>query len=309
MLLLPTGQVLFSHFSDLNIYTPAGAPNPAWAPTISSAPSKVLPGQTYQVVGTQFNGLSQGSAYGDDLQAATNYPLVRITNRTTGHVFYARTHDHSTMGVATGNATVSTFFDVPATVELGSSDLVVVANGIPSASRTIRRYQRRERRLRRRRQGGHHRLPTVHRRVVHPASRARYTDWGVHVGHSRRRASHRRLRRRRQGRRRDLPAVGGRLVHRQFQHHDAGPPRSGASAPTCQCRATTMATARPTSRSSGRPPARGGSCYSSNSSYSATPFGGSGDVPLQATTTATARPTSRCIDPPRAVGISSSPAR
>ena len=137
MLLLPTGQVLFSHFSDLNIYTPAGAPNPVWAPTISSAPSKVMPGQTYQVVGTQFNGLSQGSAYGDDLQAATNYPLVRITNRTTGHVFYARTHDHSTMGVATGNATVSTFFDVPATVELGSSDLVVVANGIPSASRTI----------------------------------------------------------------------------------------------------------------------------------------------------------------------------
>jgi len=39
-------------------------------------------------------------------------PLVRITNNSTHHVFYARTHDHSTMGVATGTATVSTNFDV-----------------------------------------------------------------------------------------------------------------------------------------------------------------------------------------------------
>ena len=43
----------------------------------------------------------------------TNYPLVRITNNNTGHVFYARTHDHSSMGVATGNMAVSTNFDVP----------------------------------------------------------------------------------------------------------------------------------------------------------------------------------------------------
>jgi hypothetical protein len=32
--------------------------------------------------------------YGDDPQAAANYPLVRITNNRTGHVFYSRTHDH-----------------------------------------------------------------------------------------------------------------------------------------------------------------------------------------------------------------------
>jgi hypothetical protein len=32
--------------------------------------------------------------YGDDSQAAANYPLVRITNDRTGHVFYSRTHDH-----------------------------------------------------------------------------------------------------------------------------------------------------------------------------------------------------------------------
>jgi hypothetical protein len=135
MLVLPTGQILWTDASqNVQIYTPAGSPNPAWAPTISAAPALARPGATYQLFGTQFNGLSQGAAYGDDSQSATNYPLVRITNRTTGHVFYGRTHNHSTMGVATGSAGVSTWFDVPAGVDLGASDLVVVANGIPSSA-------------------------------------------------------------------------------------------------------------------------------------------------------------------------------
>jgi hypothetical protein len=76
--------------------------------------------------------MSQACAFGDELQCATNYPLVRITNRRTGHVFYSRTHDHSSMAVAS-NAVVSTHFDVPAVQEPGPSELVVVANGIPSA--------------------------------------------------------------------------------------------------------------------------------------------------------------------------------
>jgi hypothetical protein len=76
--------------------------------------------------------MSQGAAYGDDAQGATNYPLVRITNNATGHVFYSRTHDHSTMAVGF-NGRVSTHFDVPANQERGASKLVVVANGIPSA--------------------------------------------------------------------------------------------------------------------------------------------------------------------------------
>jgi hypothetical protein len=63
--------------------------------------------------------------------------LVRITNTATGHVFYARTHNHSTMGVATGSAIVSTNFDVPSTMETGLSTLEVVANGIPSLAVTV----------------------------------------------------------------------------------------------------------------------------------------------------------------------------
>jgi hypothetical protein len=135
---LPTGQLLFSDFSmDVEVFTSKGTYNPAWQPTITSVPTTLTHGQTYVVNGTQFNGLSQGAAYGDDFQSATNFPLVRITNNASGHVFYAKTHDHSTMAVATGSKPVSTSFDVPAGIETGASSLVVVANGIPSAAQAV----------------------------------------------------------------------------------------------------------------------------------------------------------------------------
>ncbi len=94
----PARSLLFRRFS---IYTPTGSPNPDWAPTIATAPSAVQPGLSYAITGTQFNGLSQAVGFGDDYQGATNYPLVRITNTATGHVFYCRTHNHSTMAVST----------------------------------------------------------------------------------------------------------------------------------------------------------------------------------------------------------------
>ena len=117
LLVLPTGQVLFVDSSrSVQLYTPAASPsyNPAWAPTITSVSSTLINGETYQVSGTQFNGLSAGTAFGDESENATSYPLVRITNNATGHVFYAKTHGHSTMAIATGSALVSTNFDVPA---------------------------------------------------------------------------------------------------------------------------------------------------------------------------------------------------
>ena len=142
MLVMPTGQIFFTDFSyDVEVYNPVGTYNPAWAPSLSYVTtvagfplpsSKLTRGATYKAVGKQFNGLSAGAAYGDDTQADTNFPLVRFVNQATGHVFYGRTHDFSTRGVATGNAVVSTQFDVPAGMEQGPALMYVVANGIPS---------------------------------------------------------------------------------------------------------------------------------------------------------------------------------
>jgi hypothetical protein len=129
---LPTGQILFTDFFFVSVYNPSGNYNPAWAPTIQSVPSHVAPGGSYVISGFLFNGMSEGAAYGDDQQSSTNFPLVRITNNRTGHVFYSRTHDHTSMAVASSDL-VSTNFDVPANEERGPSQLVVVANGIPSA--------------------------------------------------------------------------------------------------------------------------------------------------------------------------------
>ncbi len=136
LLPLPSGQVLVLS-PTLNVlarlYTPTGAAAAAWAPTISAVPTTLARGQSYALTGTQLNGLSQAAAYGDEFSSATNYPLVRITNTASGHVAYARTHNHSAMGVATGGQAVTTHFDVPAGAETGASSLVVVANGIASA--------------------------------------------------------------------------------------------------------------------------------------------------------------------------------
>jgi hypothetical protein len=160
MLLLPTGEVLLTAYNqgddqfelrphartnrriktpsanvaDVVLYSNGGAPQDAWRPVITTAPSTVAPGNTYSISGTLFNGFSEGASYGDDAQMSTNYPLVRIRNHTTGHVLYTRTHNHSRMGVEPvgSGEIVTTQFDVPASVELGASDLVVVVNGIPS---------------------------------------------------------------------------------------------------------------------------------------------------------------------------------
>jgi hypothetical protein len=138
-LVLPTGQILAceTDFNNIWIYTPSGSPDPEWAPDIAAVPYNLSTGLTYQVIGRQLNGLSQGAAYGDDVQAATNYPLVRIVNATTGHVFYARTFDHSTMGIGPDSFADRQFledtnFTVPAGIEPGASYLYVVANGIAS---------------------------------------------------------------------------------------------------------------------------------------------------------------------------------
>jgi len=134
LMVLPTGQILVA---GTEVYNGPGTYQSSWQPAITSCPTTVSRSSTYSISGTQFNGLSQANHFGDEYATATNYPLVRITNNSTGHIFYAKTHGHSSMGVATGSTIVSTNFDVSAATETGASTLVVVANGIPSAPFSI----------------------------------------------------------------------------------------------------------------------------------------------------------------------------
>lgn len=134
MVVLPTGQILFTDFSaDVEIYTPTGSPCAGCAPTITSVATTLTHGSLNNILkGTLLNGMDQGAYYGDDNQSSSNFPIVRITD-STGALVYCRTHNWPG-GVATGPAILTTRFDIPASIATGQASLVVVANGIPSSA-------------------------------------------------------------------------------------------------------------------------------------------------------------------------------
>jgi hypothetical protein len=132
LLILPNGQVLETDdSSDVEIYTAKAPIYPGIAPKISSVGSTLTSGSTYTIKGTNFNGFTQANFYGDDDQQATNYPLVRITNASSGTVVYARTFDFSTMAIG-AKGTESASFQVPSSIGSGASTVEVVTNGISS---------------------------------------------------------------------------------------------------------------------------------------------------------------------------------
>jgi hypothetical protein len=135
MLLLPTGEVLFSNGTqDIEVYIPDGKPDSKWRPRITNHPKEIKPSQTYILYGEQINGLSQAVSYGDDATMATNYPIIHIRNSKSGKICYCRTFGHSTMAVATKESVQSTNFQAPVGIETGSSELSLIANGISSQS-------------------------------------------------------------------------------------------------------------------------------------------------------------------------------
>jgi hypothetical protein len=160
MLLLPTGQVLWDAGGGVYVTgttrNDAGGSPPCvyvYASNTTADPNKVMRpdphintisnntltrGNTnYTITGSMFRGWSQGAAYGDDAQAATDFPIVMITNNATGNRCFGRTHDWSNL--------ISIQFDLPPAVTPapgwalvqracdtaggGASTLVVIVNG------------------------------------------------------------------------------------------------------------------------------------------------------------------------------------
>jgi hypothetical protein len=129
-LALPDGNILYSYqgSNQYYVYIPTGSPLDSWRPGISTVTHTGV--NTYQITGTQFNGISQGAAYGDDWQMRTNYPLVRLVNGTS--VYYARTSNWNSTGVRRGSAADNVTFTLPAGLPNVIYSLYVVANGIAS---------------------------------------------------------------------------------------------------------------------------------------------------------------------------------
>ncbi len=137
-LVLPTGDIFGTEtdYGTASILPAACCVTSAWRPQVNALSSTSLaPGSTYKLQGTQLSGLTQGASLGDDGQADTNFPLVRIVNKATQHVAYARTFGF-TRSVKRATAS-ATSFTLPASIESGASTLYVVANGIASVGTKV----------------------------------------------------------------------------------------------------------------------------------------------------------------------------
>jgi hypothetical protein len=133
MLVLPTGQLMFSDGHD-NTYLlqPKGSPAPDWRPDILNVAAQG--NGVYTISGYRLCGISDGNAYGDDVQQDENYPIVSLTNPRTGAVIYARTSGWApgTEGSPGDTVATSTTFTLPSGMPGGIYQLTVSAAGIRS---------------------------------------------------------------------------------------------------------------------------------------------------------------------------------
>jgi Kelch motif len=134
MLMLPTGQVLFSDSSSqMWVYTSSGTPSPQLRPFISDV--DYLGGGEFRLTGFQLDGQSAGAAYGDDDQMDANYPIIRMVN-SSGNVYYARTSNWSKIVV--GQSYESVDFTLNPAITPGDYSLIVSGAGISSYPTFIR---------------------------------------------------------------------------------------------------------------------------------------------------------------------------
>lgn len=139
MLNLPNGQILFTMADQVHIASPSGAQLSALAPTVVRYDLKTVSPVTFQLIGTQFNGHSEGSSYGSGAQMATNFPIIRLRDPATGLVKYI-TAKNWTPGLARSSTEEMTVeFDLPSAFSMdGIYQLSVITNGITSAEVTFK---------------------------------------------------------------------------------------------------------------------------------------------------------------------------
>jgi hypothetical protein len=136
---LPDGTVLMcsnstSNPNQLFIYTPGSGPIAQGKPVIDGVTTTNC--ISFQITGKLFNGISEGTGYGDDVQNVTNYPIVRLSKG--GKVWYAKTTNWNRIGaVMTDSLPDTAYFTLPAGMPNGTYSLVLSANGFSSSPTTF----------------------------------------------------------------------------------------------------------------------------------------------------------------------------
>ena len=136
LMILPTGQILFTNLTGaVEIYTPQAGYLAATQPFIAIGQYVSKGAWLNRLAGYNINGLTQNNAYGDDYQADTNYPLIRLMCG--GTAYYANTHGESTHSIRPGTIATTDFDLDPATPLSANCDLQLIANGVPSNIQTV----------------------------------------------------------------------------------------------------------------------------------------------------------------------------
>ena len=127
---LPNGQILCTLAdNDPWVYTPVGGPDDSWRSTVTNVSANG--DGSYTLTGTQLNGLTNGSAYGDEADPFSNFPIVYLDNGA-GHVYFCRTFNRNPLTITIGGTPMSTEFTLPASLPHGTYSLYVSANGVSS---------------------------------------------------------------------------------------------------------------------------------------------------------------------------------
>lgn len=126
-LVLPTGQIIVTCGQLDYIYTPVGAPNDAWRPTVTSVTANA--DGSYTLNGTQLSGMVTTGE--DDMTMAENYPIVYLKDAN-NNVFYCRSFNFSSMIPATPGEAQTADFTLPANLPHGRYSLYVSAVGVSS---------------------------------------------------------------------------------------------------------------------------------------------------------------------------------
>jgi hypothetical protein len=124
---LPNGQVLEATYKTRQyyVYTP-GSPIAAGKPSIVS----YINCDHRMLTGHLFNGISEGTAFNDENQNSSNYPIVQLKNGS--NIYYCRTFNWNSTGVQRGSALDSVEFAPPAGLPAGTYEVRVIANGFAS---------------------------------------------------------------------------------------------------------------------------------------------------------------------------------
>ena len=135
MLVLPTGQVLLSDSSSRPwVYTPDAPVTATARPIVNGVTYNG--GGVFTLTGSQINGQSSGSSYGDDVESDENFPIIRFAART-GNVYYARTFYWSTVGIDGGTTIQSVNFTLNTSMPAGTYQLILTGAGMQSVPVSI----------------------------------------------------------------------------------------------------------------------------------------------------------------------------